>query len=307
MPTHQRPSVLIADPGEWSARSLESVLSEELYRVTRVGTADALFAAVRGSTPDLIFLSTRLPGGAPAELVAALRADPCCGPSVPIIVTSTEHLPRGARLEALEAGAWLTITYPFDAEELLALLDAYLAARRSYTEATQKSFVDQTTELYSRRGLQQRGQEVQALAMRHQQPMACVVFTPVPTHEATAQGETPMEEAVRLWGKALKVAGRRSDALGRYGPTEFAVIAPNTGADAATGMAKRLAAVLRSAGTLDGRQRYDVRAGYEAVEDPVATPIEASELLEHAARAAGEARADRSGGWMRRYGGAKHS
>jgi GGDEF domain-containing protein len=95
--------------------------------------------------------------------------------------------------------------------------------------------------------------------------------------------------------------------VGRYGPTEFAVIAANTGAEAATGMAKRLGAVLRSAGTQDGRRRYKVRAGIEALEDPVATPMEVEELLEHASRALAQARRDESGGWMRRYGDPERS
>ena len=303
VPQRSRPPlVLIADASDWSARALESVLSAVEYTVIQLSTAAEVLAAVRRRTPDLIFLSTRLPGGTPAELAAELRADPRCGPSVPIIVTSAEHMLRGTRLAALKAGAWLTLTYPFDAEELLAQLDAYVAARQCFTRATEESFVDQATGLYSRPGLQRRAQELQALALRHRQPMACVVFAPLPTPEATARDEAPLEEAVRLWGKALKVAGRRSDAVGRYGPTEFAVIAPNTGAEAATGMARRLAAVLRSASTRDGRQRYDIRAGYEAVEDMVQTPMDAEELLGHASRAAAEARKSNSGEWMLAYG-----
>jgi diguanylate cyclase (GGDEF)-like protein len=303
-----RPSlVLIADPGEWSARALESVLSASEYIVIQVSTAAQVLAAVRRRTQDLIFLSTRLHEGTAVDLTATLREDPACGPGVPIIVISTEHMSRATRLAALEAGAWLTLTYPFDAEELLAQLDAYIAARRSITQLEDASLIDSETELYSRRGLERRGQELHALALRHRQPMACVVFVPLASPEAAAGDRASLEEAVRLWGKALKVAGRRSDAVGRYGPTEFAVIAANTGAEAATGMAKRLGAVLRSAGTQDGRRRYKVRAGIEALEDPVATPMEVEELLEHASRALAQARRDESGGWMRRYGDPERS
>jgi PleD family two-component response regulator len=301
-PEPQLATVLIADAGQWSGKALESVLSDALYQVAHVRTAAELLAAVRRHTPDVIFVSTKLPGGTPAELADRLRAEPQCGPTVPIIVTSAEHMPRSARMEALEAGAWLTLTYPFDAEELLAQLDCYVAARRRFTEVTEESFVDEATELYSRRGLQHRGQELQALALRHRQPIACVVFAPVPAPEATNRDEATLEEAVRLWGKALRVAGRRSDAVGRYGPAKFAVIAPNTGTEAATGMARRLGAVLRSAGTQDGRRRYDIRAGYEVVEDPIAAPMEVNELLEHAERAVGEAQRSDSGDWILPYG-----
>ncbi|MHC4108765.1 MAG: GGDEF domain-containing response regulator [Planctomycetota bacterium] len=309
MPTQQdQPTLaLIADPGEWSARALESVLSAVEYTVIQVSTAAEVLAAVRHRTPDLIFVSTRLPGGTPAELAAELRTDPLCGPSVPIIVISTEHMSRATRLAALEAGAWLALTYPFDAEELLAQLDAYIAARRSITQLEDASLIDSETELYSRRGLERRARELHAQAQRHQEPLACVIFAPVPARAVPTQGAASMQEAVRLWGRALRVAGRQSDTIGRYGEADYAVLAPSTGADAAVNMARRLAAVLRSSATVHGQPRFEVRAGYEAVEDMVETPMEANELLEHASRALAQARRDESGGWMRRYGDQERS
>jgi diguanylate cyclase (GGDEF)-like protein len=294
--------VLIADASEWSARALDSVLSAGQYEVTQVSTAAEVLAGVRGRTPDLIFVSMRLHEGTAVDLTATLREEPGCGPGVPIIVISTEHMSRATRLAALEAGAWLTLTYPFDAEELLAQLDAYIAARRAITELEEASLIDSKTELYSRRGLERRARELHAQAQRHEEPLACVIFSAVPSREVPTQSAAELQEAVRLWGRALKVAGRRSDAVGRYGEADFAVLAPSTGTDAAVNMVRRLAAVLRSSSTVHGRPRFEVRAGYEAVEDLLQTPIEAGELLEHAASAVTAARKDISGQWMRRYG-----
>jgi diguanylate cyclase (GGDEF)-like protein len=177
---------------------------------------------------------------------------------VPIIVTSDERMSRGARLAALEAGAWLTLTYPFDAEELIAQLSAYAPARRSITQIEEASLVDPNTKLYSRQGLEQRARELHAQAGWHREPLACVIFTPVPT-----QGAVALTEAVSLWGRALKAAGRQSDAIGRYGEAEFAVLAPNTNVDGVLTMARRLAAVLRSSSTVKGERRFEVQAGYE--------------------------------------------
>ena len=80
------------------------------------------------------------------------------------------------------------------------------------------------------------------------------------------------------------------------------MLAPSTDADAAVQMARRLGAVLRSTSTAHGEQRFDVRAGYEAVEDMLQTPIDAEELLRHASRALAEARTKPAGEWVRRYG-----
>ncbi len=292
------PSVLIANPGEWSARALESVLSAAGYSITQISTSAEVRAAVRRRTPELIFLSTRLHDGSGIDLTAALREDPGCGPGVPIIVTSDERMSRGARLAALEAGAWLTLTYPFDAEELIAQLSAYAPARRSITQIEEASLVDPNTKLYSRQGLEQRARELHAQAGRHREPLACVIFTPVPT-----QGAVALTEAVSLWGRALKAAGRQSDAIGRYGEAEFAVLAPNTNVDGVLTMARRLAAVLRSSSTVKGERRFEVQAGYDALDDITRRPTQAEELLQHAALALAGARSDDSGDWIRRYEG----
>ena len=292
------PSVLIANAGEWSARALESVLAPAGYSITQVSTSADVLAVVRRRTPDLIFLSTRLRDGSGIDLTVTLREDLGCGPGVPIIVTSDERMSRGARLAALEAGAWLTLTYPFDAEELIAQLRAYAPARRSITQLEEASLIDPNTKLYSRQGLEQRARELHAQAGRHREPLACVIFTPVPT-----QGAAAVKEAVSLWGRALKTAGRQSDAIGRYGEAEFAVLAPNTDVDGALTMAHRLAAVLRSSSTVKGERRFEVRAGYEALEDIKRRPTQAEDLLQHAARALAGARSDDSGGWIRGNGG----
>src|SRR5439155_718910 len=101
--------------------------------------------------------------------------------------------------------------------------------------------------------------------------------------------------------RVLREAARTSDALGRIGPREFAVIAPETGADAARRLAERLA------GALVGQPRRptvvptEFLAGYAAVADAATPKFDPATLLAHASAALATATRDPAGGRIRQY------
>jgi CheY-like chemotaxis protein len=61
-------------------------------------------------------------------LCRAMRDEPLLA-RTPIIVTAVEHPTRQQRLEALRAGAWDVLAHPFDPEEMLLRLGAYVRAK----------------------------------------------------------------------------------------------------------------------------------------------------------------------------------
>src|SRR6266550_1310510 len=73
-----------------------------------------------------------------------------------------------------------------------------------------------------------------------------------------------------LRAEVLRGTARRSDAIGRVGPGEFAVIAPGTDRAGAVLLAERLARGLK---TLTGATP-GLRAGYDAVGNARYTPVE---------------------------------
>src|SRR5439155_298177 len=84
------------------------------------------------------------------------------------------------------------------------------------------------------------------------QPLACVALAPV-----TTDGQNGA--AVDLLAEVLRGTARRSDAIGRVGPGEFAVIAPGTDRVGAVLLAERLARGVKTlAGATPG-----LRAGYD--------------------------------------------
>jgi diguanylate cyclase (GGDEF)-like protein len=91
---------------------------------------------------------------------------------------------------------------------------------------------------------------------------------------------------------AFKRTGRVSDAVGRLGQTEFAVVAPSTEASGAIRMVERLQTALDDAPMAVNGSFYKVkiRAGYCAVPDFSESPVDAVEMLVRAATALREGR-----------------
>ncbi len=112
-----------------------------------------------------------------------------------------------------------------------------------------------------------------------------------------------IEEAIQQIGDALKAAGRVSDAIGRLGRTEFAIVAPATDAEGAVKMARRLAAAIQRANDKPNSPHFRLRAGYEAVPNVREAQIEAHDLLERAAIAMRRAQPDGEDEWIQAFNG----
>ena len=82
-------------------------------------------------------------------------------------------------------------------------------------------------------------------------------------------------------GAVFRQVGRGSDAIGRLGNTEFAVIAPATGADGAIRLVDRLGTAVEATRipVRGGERSVRVKAGYCAVPDFAESSIDAVELL----------------------------
>jgi GGDEF domain-containing protein len=106
---------------------------------------------------------------------------------------------------------------------------------------------------------------------------------------------------MHLLAKALKNTGRVSDAIGRLGPTEFAVVAPETDGEGLLKLAERLSRNLGHQGNGSAPTTIKLRAGYDAVPDVHATPLDPVDLLLHATSALRTSRAEPSTDWIQRF------
>jgi diguanylate cyclase (GGDEF)-like protein len=292
------PLVLIANDQEWSARSLESILVPKGYEVMRAYTGRQALERARTGHPDVIILDAQMPDLHGVEVCRLLRADPRFSPTVPIVITTAGPSGRAQRLEAYQAGAWEFLGQPLDGESLLLKLEAFLRAKQEVDRVHDESLLDEITGLYNMRGLSRRAREIGSEAFRRRHALTCIVFAP----ESPDLGELKSEEAATrvaaAVGDALRKLGRSSDAIGRLGPLEFAVIAPATGPAAALKLVERLRRTVEThpvASNGDATATVALRAGYYAVPDFHDAAMDATEMLLRATTALRSLQTDRTG------------
>jgi diguanylate cyclase (GGDEF)-like protein len=298
------PLVLIANDQEWSARSLESILAPNGYAVLRAYTGSQALERAKSARPDMVILDAQMPDIHGIEVCRALRADPRFSATTPIIITTAGPSGRTQRLDAYRAGAWEFLGQPLDGEALLLKLHTFMQAKLEVDRVRDENLLDYITGLYNMRGLARRAREIGSEAFRRHHALACVVFSLDP--DQLTEGETLEQVAGRVAervGQVMRESGRASDAIGRLGPAEFAVIAPGTQADGAIRLVERLGQTIEAAPLpLDGQdRRLKIRAGYCAVPDFAESPVDAVEMLLRATSALRHLRAEGNGKRIRAF------
>ena len=277
------PRVLIASDQDHNLRELESLLGKSGYSVLRLYAGAPVLERARDVRPDVILLDARLADRDSLELSHALRDDPLLCTSTPILLLTPGHPTPRDHQAALRVGIWELFSLPLNPDELLPTLDSYVRAKIDADRVPRANMVDDLTGLYTSVGLARRARELIFQASHHNTSAACVVFAPV------LEGE-PSVELLQLLGRTFQAGGRRSDAIGRVGQGEFAVVAPGTDAVGAVKLAQRFRHAMPTP---------ELRAGYNAVGNVRYTPVEANDLLAHAARALQLAKAE--GKWIRAF------
>ena len=295
--------MLIANDQEWSARSLESILGPNGYAVLRAYTGRQAVELARSAQPDAVILEIRMPDMDGLEVCERLRDDPRASPAMPLIVTASGPSARAQRLDAFRAGAWEFFSQPLDGEVLLLKLQSYLKAKRAVDRVRDDTLMDQATGLYNLRGLAQRAREIGAEAARRHEPLACVAFAPEPGAGIRADGEEIDAQLIEHVGAICRQTARASDAIGRLGRSDFAIIAPDTEAAGAICLVERLRASIDAVPvTVNGAEHsLKIRAGYYAVPDFAESSVDAVEMLFRAMTALRHLRDERDSGRIQAF------
>jgi len=271
------PRILIASDQNHALSDVVRSLGRRGYSVLRVFAQASVLERARTARPDVIVLDARLGAEQAIDLSRALRADPSIGSSTPILMLVPGRPNREDHLTALRAGVWELVREPLDVAGLLGRLDRYVLVKVERDGVSRRDLVDAVTGLYSTHGLARRAGELILQAARHNTSVACVAVAPDRPRE---YGATDGPEALRGVARSLEASGRRSDAIGRIGPAEFAVVAAGVNRAGARQLAKRLR---DSVG-------IELRAGYDAMGSRsggagAGGALEARSLLARAARA----------------------
>ena len=282
------PLVLLASDQEWSTRSLESVLGPHGFASVRAYTGRQALELIRRTHPDVVIIDAGMPDIAGVDLCQQLRNDPDFPSSTPVIMTTAGPASRSQRLDAYRVGVWEYLSLPVDAEALILKLTAFVRAKREIDRSREESLLDDATGLYNVRGLARRARELGADASRRHAALACVAITA--SNGIVAGTEELDPRVAEDIGELCRRTARSSDAIGRLGRSDFAILAPATDAAGAVRLAERLreSAAHFSSG---GHEGFEIRAGYCAYDDFSKSPVDAVELLLRAATALRHARA----------------
>jgi two-component system chemotaxis response regulator CheY len=297
------PLVLIGIDEEWGARSLDSLLAPSGFAVLRAHTGAQVLDLVRTAQPDAVILDWKLPDLDGPAVCQLLRRSPRFNLATPIFLTATESTGRHQRLAAFEAGAWQFCAQPLDGRALVLQLRTFIEGKRTADDLRELSLVDALTGLYSFRGLARRAREIGAEAARLRLALACIVFAPA-QYSAGARGDEEVEGRMAEYlAELFRRCGRLSDAIGRLGPLEFAVVALSTDAPAAARLAHRLRSAATETPLLlqSGEWPFDIHAGYCAISNPADSGVDAVEMLMRATTALRHVQANGNAGAVKSF------
>jgi diguanylate cyclase (GGDEF)-like protein len=188
--------------------------------------------------PDLILMDMYMPGCSGLELAAVIRQQEAFV-GVPIVFLSLEtQLDR--QLLALQLGGDDFLTRPIEPDHLVA---AVLSRARRARNLCTFMVSDSLTGLLNHTKIKERLEAEVASARRHRLPLAHAMididhFKRVNDTYGHATGDHVLKGLAQLLQQRL----RKTDVIGRYGGEEFAVILPNTSADAALAVVDQIRA-----------------------------------------------------------------
>jgi PleD family two-component response regulator len=276
------PLVIVVDDQEWTARSLESILSPAGFAVLKAYTGRQAMELVQRVKPDVVFVDVDLPDVDGRELCKSLVSSGSISASTPVLALCTTRPPREQRLDIMRAGAWDIVSLPLDPEELVLKLEALVRAKQEADRATDRSLLDASTGFYNVKGVLRRLDELTAEARRYTRPLSCVVVGP----RDDAQTQNILKEILALdpmipredqatevdpasaVASSLNHVTRTSDAKGLLGDQHYVVVAPDTDLAGAQRLAERILEGYRQEGAGDSQICVGLYA-LENSDDPV--------------------------------------
>ena len=277
------PQVLVVSAREHPAAV---ALEEHGYVVLRARAGAVALTKARQASPDALLLDgAALPDMEVLDLARKLHQAVVPAPDTPIFIIAPSPPTVPQHRAALRAGVCEFLLEPLDGDQLA----AKLARRLLLRDATAGAAVDPATGLYDVQGLARCARDLTRRAFNHRAPLACVVLAPEVVDADPADAAATQARVA----KALKESGRQSDAFGRIGPNEFAIIAPGSDAQGAMTLAARLLEAVEGVTGEPGdpAPRVRLHAGYDAVPNARYAPLGPEDLLARAVRALRRARA----------------
>jgi len=252
---------MLVSAGGTVSEQIRRHLSPEAFRIDEVDLPTARSRAPRTTRPDAIVLDST---GITTDLVGrcrGIREAIGADDTTPLVTLLDATAGREDRFGCLREGSWDVLTVPDGLGELALKLSTFSRMKRELDFAQATSLLDPPTQIYNTRGLLLRAEEVVAVAARYNHPLSCVVLGPSELEDA-GLSDADARRLTDIVISTVRQTCRTSDLVGRLGPSQFAVIAPETGPRAAWQMVRR---ILLETDRRLGRERLSTglfKAGY---------------------------------------------
>jgi diguanylate cyclase (GGDEF)-like protein len=283
--------ILIIDDSPADRALAEFHLAQDDYEIVVADGGSAGLEAVAFEKPDLILLDVRMPDMTGFEVCRRLQEIEASGMIPVIFLSGTCDI--ADKIRGLDMGAVDFVAKPFDAFELKARVRAALRTKRLQDVLRDRALIDPLTELYNRRGFDDRLEQEWARSLRYESVLALIMMD-IDSFKKVNDlfGHVAGDSTLRQVARRLADTCRQSDAPFRYGGEEFAFILPQSSSASAEDLAQRLRIAICSkpftlvGGDLDLTASFGV-AGNEGMADRDRL-ITAADAALYQAKAAGK-------------------
>jgi two-component system, cell cycle response regulator len=236
--------ILVADADPFNLRLLSDLCASSGHEVIGAIDGGAVLDAVARDRPDLVLLDAHLPGVETFEVIRILKEDEELA-AIPVVVV-TEQDDVETRRRAMELGAEDYVTRPFRVFEVQQRIRNALRLQAARTArfdsmAPRVDIADGLTGTgtFSQLHLSLEYEYTRAVRYRHALTCMSVCFrnlAEVGTAWTSSRAETALVELANGLRRCIRVV----DHLFRSGSDEFALLLPETGADGARIVLRRI-------------------------------------------------------------------
>lgn len=271
--------VLIIDDSPDALAVAKARLAHEGHEIICAGGGKEGLEAAGREKPDLILLDVDMPDLNGFDVCRRLKADAeLC--MVPVIFLSGSG-GQEEKVKGLNIGAVDFVTKPFDAFELRARVNAALRTKHMQDLLIEHAEIDPLTGLPNRRALDKRLVQEWSRLLRHGGRLSVIMADIDHFKNVNDRFGHPVgDEVLRQMARLLAEGCRESDMPARYGGEEFVVVATETNAEAAAGLAERLRASICAVPMEAHGQAVNVTASFGVADNK---GLKSPEELVHAA------------------------
>jgi diguanylate cyclase (GGDEF)-like protein len=246
----QKKKILIVDDQAVNIEFLKKMLMKWGYEVITANRGIQALKESQENKPDLILLDIIMPDLTGYEVCRGLKVRPETADIPVIFLTAKGEI--FDRIEGLNIGAHDYVAKPFHPDELRARIQTALKYKEEKEELKKQtdqlkalSIIDELTNFYNRKYLEERIQEELARAQRYQYSLSLALISPDDFENLKrTYSNSKRDNIIKQLGELMKRNIRAVDIVTRYSEDSFAILLPQTDEEGARVFGEKIMKVI---------------------------------------------------------------